>query len=132
WPVVSRPVILRCGQQSRIIGKTETLHQRRDELVGWQTTELLVFRRYDYIETARRGGDSPALGEAVQGEFGGGGGDTQRILNIIRAEEIAATSRKTGDVFANVRMVCWFRFHLHKVSLSDTLRNRCGTTIRSP
>jgi len=70
---MGRAVIL-CGrQQTRVVGEVETLHQRRDKLVGGKAAEPAIFRWDDDVEAARRRSDERFLFETVQRELGGSG-----------------------------------------------------------
>ena len=40
-PVVRGPVVLGGGEKARIIGESEALHERQDELVGRKAAEAL-------------------------------------------------------------------------------------------
>ena len=51
--MVRRAVILGGGQEGGIVGAFQMRHESRDELIGGQAAEALVFGRQDDVEAAR-------------------------------------------------------------------------------
>jgi hypothetical protein len=88
--MTARTVILCGGQKARVVGEVETLHQRRDKLVGGKAAERAIFRREDDIEAARRRSDQVLFCQAVQRELGGSGGNAQRRLRLAGGKVIPA------------------------------------------
>ena len=70
WTMMGRTMILRSGQESRVVGLVELSHQCRDELICRQAPQRTVFRWNDHIEAPCGLRDYFLFGEAVQGEFG--------------------------------------------------------------
>lgn len=95
---MTRTVIMRGGQKARVVGEVETLHQRRDKLVGGKAAERAIFRREDDVEAARRRSDQLLFCQAVQRELGGGGGNAERRLRLARGKVILAAGGEATDI----------------------------------
>lgn len=71
WPVMGCTMKLCSGQESRVVGLVELLHQCRDELIRRQAPQRTVFRRNDHIEAPRGLCDHILPDEPVEGLLGG-------------------------------------------------------------
>ena len=98
WALMGRTVILCGGQKARVVGEVETLHQRRDKLVGGKAGERAIFRRQDDVEAARRRSDQLLFCQAVQRELGGSGGNAERRLSLAGGKVISAAGGKAADI----------------------------------
>src|ERR1700731_4638219 len=95
---MGRTVIL-CGRQkARVVGEVETLHQRRDELVGGKAAERAIFRREDDVEAARRRSDQLLFRQAIQRELGGSGGNPEGRLRLAGGKVIPAAGGEATDI----------------------------------
>src|SRR5713101_4916157 len=95
---MARTVIF-CGRQkARVVGEVETLHQRRDKLVGGKAAERAIFRRQDDVEAARRRSDQLLFCQAVQRELRGSGGNAERRLRLAGGKVIPTAGGEAADI----------------------------------
>ena len=95
---MGRAVVLRRREEAGIVRHVHALHECRNELVRRKAAERAVLRRHDHKESSCRRRDEALLGQTVQGELGGIGGNAQRRPDLARRERVAPAGGEVLDV----------------------------------
>src|SRR5690606_25026174 len=99
-------------------GDRQTLHQLRDELLGWQTAKRLVLSRDVQMEAAVRTGDLSFRLEAAESRTRGGVRDPERLRDLVGREQVPPGSSPLPDQIAREASI--FRIHATKVTFGGT------------
>jgi len=116
--LMSGAVIASRGEKPSVVGDRETLHQVRNELLGWQTTERLVLSRDIEMEAAVRTGDLSLRFEPAKRSASSCRRDSECTRDLVGGEQVSPNTGPVPDEFANG--VSTLRIHATKVTLSGT------------